>query len=172
MFLLQKPLKWSSHFHSSLSIAAKVIPLKWKSDPFTCQLSYLTSQATSPLSLLPPGSASRIFSYLPLSIGALGMQSHSLVCVCVQLCPTLWNPMDCSPPGASVHGISQVRIQEWVAISSSRGSSWLRDRTHVSCVSCTGSWILYRLSHLGSPRSSLLHYITFQLISQCDMCCI
>ena len=41
----------------------------------------------------------------------------------LQLCPTLCNPMDCSPPGSSVHGILQARILEWVAISSSRGSS-------------------------------------------------
>ena len=38
-------------------------------------------------------------------------------------CPTLCNPMDCSPPGSSVHGILQTRILEWVAISFSRGSS-------------------------------------------------
>ena len=38
-------------------------------------------------------------------------------------CPTLCNPMDCSPPGSSVHGIFQVRILEWVAVSFSRGSS-------------------------------------------------
>jgi len=49
-----------------------------------------------------------------------------------QLCPTLCDPMDCSPPGSSVHGILQARIVEWVAISFSRGSSRLRDRTHVS----------------------------------------
>ena len=42
-------------------------------------------------------------------------------CVCAQSCPTLWDPMDCSPPGSFVHGISQARILEWVAISSSRG---------------------------------------------------
>ena len=42
-------------------------------------------------------------------------------------------PMDCSPPGSSVHEILQVRILEWVAISSSRESSWPRDGTHVSC---------------------------------------
>ena len=42
--------------------------------------------------------------------------------------------MDCSPPGSSVLGISQARILEWVAISFSRGSSWPRDRTWVSCV--------------------------------------
>ena len=46
--------------------------------------------------------------------------------------PTLCDPTDCSPPGSSVHGISQERILEWVAISFSRGSSWARDRTQVS----------------------------------------
>ena len=40
-----------------------------------------------------------------------------------------YNPMDWSPPGPSVHGISQARILEWVAVSCSRGSSWPRDRT-------------------------------------------
>ena len=48
--------------------------------------------------------------------------------------------MDCSSPGSSAHGISQARILEWVAICSSRGSSWARGRT---CVSCIGRWILY-----------------------------
>ena len=42
--------------------------------------------------------------------------------------------MDCRPPGSSVHEISQARILKWVAISFSRGSSWLRDWTHVSCI--------------------------------------
>ena len=53
-----------------------------------------------------------------------------------QSCPTLCDPMDCSLPGSSVHGIFQTRILEWVATSFSRGSSQPRDRTHVSCVSC------------------------------------
>ena len=44
------------------------------------------------------------------------------------------HPMNCSPPGSSVCGISQARIQEWVAISFSRGSSQPRDQTHVSCI--------------------------------------
>ena len=48
-----------------------------------------------------------------------------------QSCPTLCDPMDCSLPGSSVHGIFQARILEWVAISFSRGSSWPRDRTRV-----------------------------------------
>ena len=49
-----------------------------------------------------------------------------------QSCPTLCDPVDCSPPGSSIHGILQARILEWVAISFSRGSSQPRDRTHVS----------------------------------------
>ena len=47
----------------------------------------------------------------------------------LQSCPTLEDPMDCSPPGSSVHGILQARILEWVAMLSSRGSSWPRDWT-------------------------------------------
>ena len=49
-----------------------------------------------------------------------------------QSCPTLCDPVDCSLPGSSVHGILQARILEWVAISFSRGSSRPRDRTPVS----------------------------------------
>ena len=48
---------------------------------------------------------------------------------------SLCDPMDCSPPGSSVHGILQVRVMEWVATPSSRVSSQPRDRTHVSYVS-------------------------------------
>ena len=59
-----------------------------------------------------------------------------------QSCPTLCDPMDCSPPGSSVHGILQARILKWVAISFSRGSSWPRDRTQVSHISgrCFNLW--------------------------------
>ena len=46
-----------------------------------------------------------------------------------QLCPTLCDPLDCSPPGSSVHGVLQARILEWVAIVFSRGSSWSSDWT-------------------------------------------
>ena len=53
-----------------------------------------------------------------------------------QSCPTFHIPVDCSPPGSSVHGILQARIVECVATSSSRGSSRPRDQTLVSCVSC------------------------------------
>ena len=61
----------------------------------------------------------------------------------LQLCPTLCNPMDCSLPGSSVHGILQVRLLEWVAISSSRGSSQPRDPTHIFYVSLIGGRPLY-----------------------------
>ena len=56
----------------------------------------------------------------------------SLLVKVAQSCPTLCDPMDCSPPGSSVCGILQARILEWVAISFSRGSSQSRDRTPVS----------------------------------------
>jgi len=76
-----------------------------------------------------------------------------LVCVCVcvcihecsvaQWCLTLCNPIDYSWPGSSVYGIFQAKILEQVAISYSRGSSWRRNWTHVSCVSCSGRQILH-----------------------------
>ena len=54
------------------------------------------------------------------------------VCVCFPLCLTLYNPRDCSLPGSPVHRIFQTRILEQVAFSFSGGSSWPRDRIHVS----------------------------------------
>ena len=51
-----------------------------------------------------------------------------------QLCPTLCDPMDCSLPGSSIHGIFQAIVLEWIAISFSRGSSWPRNPTWVSRV--------------------------------------
>ena len=53
----------------------------------------------------------------------------------LQSCPTLCNPVDCSPPGSSVHGILQARILKWVITPSSRGSSQPRDPTSVSWIS-------------------------------------
>ena len=81
--------------------------------------------------------------------------------------------MDCSPPGSSVRGILQVKILEWVAMLSSRGSSQLSDGTYVSHVSCIGRWILYHqatyevciLEKVGNhirfpldPSSKLIHH--------------
>ena len=60
----------------------------------------------------------------------------------LQSCPILSDPIDRSPPGASVHGILQARILEWAALPSSRGSSQCRDRTCISYFSCIGRWVL------------------------------
>ena len=68
------------------------------------------------------------------------------MCVCtksLQLCLTLCNPMDCSPPGSSVCTILQVRILQWVAMPSSREFFQPRDRAQVSYASCIGRQVLY-----------------------------
>ena len=61
----------------------------------------------------------------------------------LQSCPTLCSPMDCSPPGFSVHGILQARILKCVVMLSSRGSSPTRDQTCVSYISCVGRQVSY-----------------------------
>ena len=79
---------------------------------------------------------------------------------CSIVSDSLWPP---GPPGSSIHGISQARILEWVAISFSRGSSRPRDWTCISCVSCfTGRF--FPLHHLGSwiPRTSSREADTLQ----------
>ena len=77
-----------------------------------------------------------------------------LICCCLitQWCLTLCDPMVYRLPGSSVHGILQARILEWVVISFSRGSSWPRDRTHISCI---GRWVLYQQSPLKKPGTKL-----------------
>ena len=57
---------------------------------------------------------------------------HSCCCLVTKSYLTLCDPMDCSPPVSSVHGISQARILEWVAIPCCKGSSQPRDQTPVS----------------------------------------
>ena len=71
------------------------------------------------------------------------MEVMLCICACAQSCLTLCDPRDNSPPDSCVHGIVQARILVWVAISSSRRSSRPKDCTRVSCVSCTGRWILF-----------------------------
>ena len=73
----------------------------------------------------------------------------------VRLC----NPVDCSPPGSCVHGIFQARIQDWVAIFSSRGSSQPRGWTRVSCVFSTGRWIRNHLATWEAILSANCHYL-------------
>ena len=57
-----------------------------------------------------------------------------VVVLVAKLCLTLCDPMDHNLTDSSVHGISQARMLEWVAIPFSRGSSWPRDQNHVSCI--------------------------------------
>ena len=58
--------------------------------------------------------------------------------LCLSVVSDSCGPMDCGPPGSSVHGISQARTVEQIAISYSRGSSQPRDRAYISCSSCIG----------------------------------
>ena len=81
-------------------------------------------------------------SHYPLSRG--DSLTFLLVCVCVkslQSCPPLCDPVDCSPPGSSVHGSLWARILERIAMPSSRGSSQPRDQTLVSCISALAGGI-------------------------------
>ena len=59
---------------------------------------------------------------------ALSQRGIIFYCSVTQLCPTLCDPVDCSQPGFSVHGILQARILEWGVISYFRGSSWREER--------------------------------------------
>ena len=66
------------------------------------------------------------------------LMAHCMCAKALQSCLTLWDPMDCSLAGSSVDGILQAEILEWVAMPSSRGPSWSKDSTLVSCVSYPG----------------------------------
>ena len=83
--------------------------------------------------------------------GPFGIMCFCCCCLVPKLCPALRYPMDCSPPGSTVHGIPQAKILGSVAISFFRGSSWLRDWTHVSCI---GRQILY---HWATSKTQ--HYM-------------
>ena len=73
-------------------------------------------------------------------------------CSVAQSCLTLCDPMDYNLPGSSVYGILQAEILEWTAILFSRGSSWPRDQTQVSYITCK---FFNCLSHQGSPSDVL-----------------
>ena len=96
-----------------------------------------------PMDYSPPGSSVRgYWSGLPFpSPGKLlgpGIKprfpTYKVKSEVTQLCLTLCNPLDCNLPGSPAHGIIQAWILEWVAILFSRGSSWPRDWTQVSCI--------------------------------------
>ena len=86
------------------------------------------------------------------------------VCVCVQLCPSLCTSVDYSPSGSSVHGVFQARILELIAVSSFRGSFWPRDQTHVSCISCIGSQVLYHWATLEACHRCEIGFILISVV--------
>ena len=99
--------------------------------------------------------------------------------VCAQSYITLCHPIDCSPPGSSVDGIFQAGILEWVAISFSRGSSWCKDRTRISCtaggfftaVTALPLWEWYCLSFsiisAGLTKPTLTHPVPPPFTAHC-----
>ena len=84
------------------------------------------------------------------SAGTQAKEEHVCLCVLVaQACPTLCDPMDCSLPGSSVHGILQARILEWLTFPSPGGIFPIQgSNPRLPCC----KQILYRLSHQGSPE--------------------
>ena len=89
------------------------------------------------------------------------LQAHAtFICwrcyLVVESCLTLCDPMDCSPPGSSVHDISHARILEWVAISSTRRSSQPRDWTCISCLA--GRFFFYH----WATKKAITYIRTFQ----------
>ena len=81
--------------------------------------------------------------------------------------PTLWDPVDCSLPGSSTHGILQTRILEWVSIAFSRGSSWPRDWTWVSHIGgrCFNLWATGEA--LAILRDAIINISLYMLICLC-----
>ena len=96
----------------------------------------------------------QICAYMAFTIWYSMLQAQTIY-ICMhtpsfQSCLTFCNPMDCSPPGSSVHGILQARISEQVTEPSFRRSSTPRNQIHVSCVSCiTGG--LFTTEPPGKP---------------------
>ena len=137
-FFFFKPVFWKPESDiRSLQASGDIptpVPHSWKTPPPPQQ------------STLYPASSGRLFSHVEFHPSPA---LHHLPCppawsvlhLIAQLCPTLCNPLECSPPGSSVQGILQVRTLEWVAMPSSREPPSPRDRTHISWVSRTGRWV-------------------------------
>ena len=116
----------------------------------------------------PPGKSQKILKSR-ISLKTIILPSKGMLVLVAQLCPTVCNPMDCIPPGSSVHGI-QARILEWVVISFSRGSSWLRDWTPISG-SCSGRQILYHWSNWQAPQPTVAAAAAAKSLQSCLTLC-
>ena len=99
-------------------------------DPFTSFCSFMIYHLTQGPCFISSTVKQSLFFFL-------GLIQERVCAKLLQSCPTLCDPVDCSPPGSSVHGILQARILECIAMPSSRGSSQSRDATVVSYISCT-----------------------------------
>ena len=94
-----------------------------------------------------------------------GLPACMCECMLAQSCPlclTLCDPIDCSPPSSSVHGISQARVLEWVIMPSSRRPSRPRDQTCISCISCIDRQICY----CWATREANVYLTQFSSVSQ------
>ena len=87
--------------------------------------------------------------------------------ICSSVTEWLCHLVDCGPPSSAVHGISQARIPEWVAMPSSRGSSQPRDQTHISYGSCiTGRFFWCLTKSLGYiPETNTTWYVSYVCFS-------
>ena len=96
------------------------------------------------------------YSSLGYTVGLGWLSILTAMCLVTQSCLTFSNPMDCSPPGSSVHGISQARLQEWVDFSSSRRFSQPRDRTQVSRIAgrFSTSWATWEAQEYWSGSNT------------------
>ena len=120
--------------------------------------------------LVSPGSQVPAYLYLSLLLSLLCMHAKSL-----QSSPILCDPMDCSPPGSSVHGILQARILEWIAMPSSRVSSGSRDliRSHLMSPVMAGGFFststpgkLMRMLRIVNLRSAILKFPSFRCVAK------
>ena len=133
-----------------------------------------------PPSWQPRGCFIVTFAFISFSPKAIPLEvyptpNHQLpnccCCLVAKSRPTLCGPMDCNPPGSSVHGICQARILEWVAISFSRGSSQPKDRTHISCVSPALPVDPLPLSPQGSPSVTVIGKVLQHTLSDTQREC-
>ena len=83
----------------------------------------------------------------------------------IQLCPTLCDLVDHSPPGSLVDEIFSARILEWGSIPSSKGSSQPRDRTHVSYITCIAG-VFFTAEPLGKPVAVIIKHIKKPTLGQ------
>ena len=123
--------------------------LIWKIPPGEEQLGPCTPTTAPVLQSLGVATTEPVYcNYCSLRALEPVLHNKSVYVLVAQLCPTLCDPMNCSPPGSSVHGILQARILEWVASPFSRGI-FLTQGLNPGLLNCRQ--ILYNLSHQESP---------------------